>query len=93
MSIFVDVCFLIKRLQVVITLDWDIWNSIAIVVLLNTLCDDFKLIFTSMLDRKNKIIDKIQLILTFAEVKFIIKHIIGMTKNIAIISWKRNFGK
>ena len=36
MSIFADVRFLIKQLQAAITLEQDIWDSIAIVVAFNS---------------------------------------------------------
>lgn len=60
MNIFADVWFLIKRLQVAITPNWDIWDSIAIAVTLDSLHDDFESTTTTMLECGNKIIDEIQ---------------------------------
>lgn len=49
MSIFADIRFLIKRLRAAITPNRAIWDSIAIVVALDSLHDDFKTTTTSML--------------------------------------------
>lgn len=86
MSIFADVQFLIKRLQVAITPNRDIWDSIAIAVALNSLYNDFKLTTTTMLERGNKMIDEIQQILASAKAKFIGKQSTGVTKDLAMMS-------
>ena len=73
MSRFADVQFLMKCLRSAITPNRDIWDSIAIVVTLDSLHDNFETTTTSMLEQGNKTIDKIQQILASAEAKFISK--------------------
>lgn len=63
----------------------DIWKSIAIGITLDFLYNNFKITRTSMLEKKNKLIDKIQQILTSVEAKLISKRITGITKNLAIV--------
>lgn len=60
MSIFADVRFLVKRLQSAITPNRDIWDSIAIVVALDSLHDDFETATASMLERGDKTIKEIE---------------------------------
>ena len=93
MSIFADVRFLIKRLHISIALDRNIWDNIAIVVALNSLHNDFSTTTKSILKRGDKIINKIQQILAFTEVKFISKHITGSTEDLAMMSKSRNLTK
>ena len=59
MSIFADVQFLIKHLRVVIIPNRDIWDSIAIVVKLDYLHNNFETTTTNMLERNDKTIDEI----------------------------------
>lgn len=73
MSRFADVQFLVKRLQAAITPNKDIWDSISIAVTLNSLHNDFNIITKSMLERKDKLINEMQQILTSAKAKFISK--------------------
>lgn len=50
------------------------WDSIAIIIVINSLYKKFNLIISKLLkQKKNKIIDKIQQILFFAKAKFIHK--------------------
>lgn len=93
MGIFADVYFLIKCLQVAITPNQDIWDSIANIVALNFLHDDFKTTTTNMLKRKDKIINKIQQILASTKAKFISKHGTGVTGDLAIMSQEQNSRK
>lgn len=86
MSIFADVRFLIKRLQAAITPDQDIWDSIVIVVALNSLHDNFEATTASMLEREDKTIEEIQQILASAEAKLISKQATRMTKDLAMAS-------
>ena len=59
MSRFADVRFLMKRLQSAITPNLDIWDSIAIIVILGSLHNDFETTTTSMLEQGDKTIDEI----------------------------------
>lgn len=90
MSIFADVRFLVKRLRAAITPNRDIWDSIAIVVALGSLHDDFKTTTASMLERGDKTIDEIQQILASAEAKLISKRATGVTGDLAMMSRGRN---
>ena len=60
MQIFVEVKYLCKRLQTAMTPGRDLWNTIAIVIALNSLHEDFDTTTASLLETGNKIIDKIQ---------------------------------
>ncbi len=93
MSVFADVRFLVKRLRAAITPNRDIWDSIAIVVALDSLHDDFETTTTSMLEQGDKTIDKIQQIVVSAEAKFISKRATGLTGDLAMMSRGRNSGK
>lgn len=93
MSIFADVRFLIKRLRAAITPNRDIWDSIAIVVALDSLHDNFETTTTSILERGDKTIDEIQQILASAEAKFISKRAIGVTGDLAMMSRGRSSGR
>lgn len=92
MSRFADVRFLVKRLRSAITPNRDIWDSIAIVVALDSLHDDFETTTNSMLESGDKSIDKIQQILASAEAKFLSKRATGITGDLAIMSKGRNSG-
>lgn len=93
MSIFADVRFLVKRLRSAITPNRDIWDSIAIVVALDSLHHDFETTTTSMLERGDKTIEEIQQILASAEAKFISKRATGVTADLAMSSRGKNAGK
>lgn len=73
MSVFANVRFLIKRLRAAITPERDIWDSIAIVVALDSLHDDFEATTASMLERGDKTIEEIQQILALTEAKLVSK--------------------
>ena len=93
MSIFAEVRFLIKRLRAAITPNRDIWDSIAIVIVLDSLHDDFETTTASMLERGDKTIDEIQQILASAEAKFISKRATRVTGDLAMMSKDRNSTK
>lgn len=67
-----------------ITLDRNIWDSIIIVIVLNSLHDNFKAITTSILECNDRSIKEIQQILAFTKGKLISKQTTGMTGNLAI---------
>lgn len=68
MSIFANVQFLIKQLQATITSDCNIWDSIAIIVALDSLYNNFDITNKSILKQDDKKIDKTQKILASAKV-------------------------
>lgn len=92
MSRFADVYFLVKWLQLIITPNCDIWDSIAIVVVLDSLHNDFKTTTNSILKSGDKSIDEIQWILAFAKAKFLSKRTTGVTGDLAMMSKERNSG-
>lgn len=92
MSIFADVRSIIKRLRAAITPDCDIWDSIAIVVALDPLHDDFEATTASMLERGDKSIEEIQKILASTEAKLVSKRTTGMTGDLAM-SYRERSGE
>lgn len=58
MSIFTNVKFFIKQLCIAITLKYNIGHSIAIVLDLDSLYNNFITIMTTMLKYRDKIIEK-----------------------------------
>lgn len=71
MNILENVYFLIKQLRVVITLNRDIWDSVAIAVVRDLLYDNYKTTTESILKQRNNIINEIQQILASIRRKFI----------------------
>lgn len=59
MSQFANIWSLMKRLQSTIMPNWDIWDSIVIMVILNSLHDNFEIIITSILEQRDKTINEI----------------------------------
>lgn len=57
MQIFIEVHYLIKQLQVVMTIGHNPWDTIAIVIAFNILHDNFDLTTASLLKVKDKSID------------------------------------
>ena len=86
-SVFSKVRFLCNCLRVAIIPNKDIWDSIAIVMVIDSLHKDFNLITSGLLgQREDKTIDKIQQILFSAKAKFISKQKVGITANLAHMS-------
>lgn len=85
--------FLIKQPPVLIASDQNIWDNITIIVALDSLHNNFSTITKSMLKWKDKTINKIWQILASTEVKFISKHVMGVNKDLVIISKSRNLIK
>ena len=78
-SIFADVRLLTKRLRAALTPNRDIYDSIAIVIALDSIHDDFDTKTSSLLETGEKTIDEIQQILCSAEAKNLSKRATGMT--------------
>ena len=84
MQIFAEVEYFYKCLQIVITSNQDFWDTIAVVIDLNTLYNDFKTTTMSLLEIRDKLIDKIQSILQFKEAKNISKYTTRGTEKLAM---------
>ncbi len=69
MQIFAEVRYLYKRLQIAMTLNRDLWDTMAIVIALDFLHQDFDTTTTSLLETGDKTIDEIQSILQSKEAK------------------------
>ena len=69
MKIFAEVKYLYQRVQTAMTLGRDFWDTIAIVIALDTLYNNFKTSTTSLLKSEDKMIDQTQSILQSKKVK------------------------
>lgn len=90
-QIFAKVKYLYKHLQTTITLNCDLWDIIAIVIVLNSLHNNFDITIISLLETKDKSIDKIQSILQSKKAKNISKRTTKGTKKLAM-AFKDNNG-
>ena len=84
MQIFAEVRYLYKRLCIAMTPGRDLWDTIAIVIALDTLYDDFETTTTSLLETGDKTIDQIQSIPQSKEAKNISKRITGAVGDLAM---------
>lgn len=85
MQIFAEVKYLYKYLQTTITSEQDLWDIIAISIVLNFLYNNFDTTTTSLLEIGNKTIDKIQSILQSKKAKNLSKRATKATGNLAIV--------
>lgn len=85
MNQFANVCFLVKHLQSAIIPNYDIQDSIIIIIAINSLYNNFKTIINRIFESKNKSIDEIQQILAFVEAKFLNKRTIRVTRDFAMM--------
>lgn len=63
----------------------NIYNSITIVIAFDLIYNDFKTKTLNLLETDNKIIDKIQQILSFAKAKNLSKQATSITNNLVIL--------
>ena len=84
MQIFAKVRYLCKCLQIAMTSGRDLWDTIAIVIALDTLYNNFNTTTASLLESGDKTIDQIQSILQSKEAKNISKRAIGVTGDLAM---------
>lgn len=84
MQIFAEVRYLCKRLRTAMTPGRDPWDTIAIVIALDTLHDDFDSTTASLLEAGDKSIDQIQSILQRREAKNISKRSTGAVGDVAM---------
>lgn len=83
-SVFADVRLLTKRLRAALTPGRDIYDSIAIVIALDLIHEDFDTKTSSLLGTGDKTIDEIQQILCSAEAKNLSKKATGVTNDVAM---------
>lgn len=86
MQIFSEVRYLCKRLQTAMTPGRDLWDTIAIVIALDSLHDDYDTTTASLPETGDKTIDEIQSILQFKEAKIIHKRTTGPVGDLAMTS-------
>lgn len=84
-QIFAEIKYFCKRLQMVITLGQDLQDTIAIVIALDSLYNDFNTNTASLLEAGNKTINQIQSFLLSKKVKNISKQVIENISNLAKI--------
>ena len=85
MQIFTKVRYLCKRLHTAMTPSRDLWDTIAIVITLDTLHDAFETITANLLETGDKTIDQIQSILQSKEAKNISKRTTGVVGDLAMV--------
>ena len=84
-QIFAEVKYLCKRLRTAMTPNRDFWDTIAIVIALDSLHEDFDTTTTSLLETSNKTIDQIQSILQSKEAKNLSKRATGDIGDLAMV--------
>ncbi len=84
MQIFAVVKYLCKRLRTAMTPGWDLWDTIAIVIALDSLHKDFNTTTASLLETGDKTIDEIQSILQSKEAKNLSKRATGDIRDLAM---------
>lgn len=92
MQIFAEVQYFCKRLQIIITSSCNLCNIIAIVILLDSLDENFDIITTSLQEIENKTIDQILSILQFKEVKDFSKQVTKNIEDLAMAFREKNGG-
>ena len=90
MQIFAEIKHLYKRLRLAMTPGQDLWDTITIVIALDSLHEDFDTTTTSLLEIGDKTIDQIQSILQLKEAKNLSKRATGGTGNLAITFKDKN---
>lgn len=76
--------YLYQRFRMVITPNRDLWNTITIVITLDSMHENFDTTNASLLKAGNKTIDQIQSILQLKEAKNLSKQASGDTSNLAM---------
>lgn len=84
-QIFAKVRYLCKHFHTKMTPGWNIWNTIAIVIALDTLHNNFDMTTTSLLKTGDKTIDQIESILQLKKAKNIRKQTTGAVKNLTML--------
>ena len=83
-QIFAEIRYLCKRLRTAMTPNRDLWDTIAIVIALDSLHQDFDTTTASLLETGDKTIDEIQSILQSKEAKNLSKRATGNTGELAM---------
>lgn len=87
-SIFADVKQLVQRLQSAVTKQRTIWDSITLVVALDSLHDDFEMTTAPLLHSGDKDLEEIQQIVTSTEAANLAKRVTGQTADLAMMTKK-----
>ena len=91
-TIFAEVKQLVQRLQSAVTEHQTIWDSITLVVALDSLHDDFEITTTPLLHSGDKDLEEIQQIVTSTEAANMAKRASGQTADLAMMTKKRSDG-
>lgn len=89
-KIFVKMKYFFKWLWLAMILNRNLWNKIAIVIILDSLYEDFDTITVSLLEIGNKTIYQIQNTLKSKEAKNLSKRAIEAIRNLAIAFYNHN---
>lgn len=88
-AIFAEVKQLVQRLQAAVTEHRTIWDSITLVVALDSLHDDFEMTTAPLLHSGDKDLEEIQLIVTSTEAANLAKRATGGTADLAMMAKKK----
>lgn len=82
--------YLYKRLQTVIATNRNFWNTIVIVITLDSLYKDFNTTIVSLLETEDKTIDQVQSLLQSKKAKNLSKQVIRNTGDLVILFKDKN---
>ena len=85
LSIFTDVQILTKQLMTIVTPNHNIYNSITIVIVFDSIYNNFESKTSSLLETGDKTIDEIQQILYSAKAKNLSKRATNVTNDLAML--------
>lgn len=88
-TIFAEVTQLVQRLQLAVTEQRTIWESITLVIAFDKLHDDFEMITTPLLHFSDKDLEEIQQIVISTKVANLIKCVVRTKANLALMAKKR----
>ena len=88
-AIFAEVKHLVQRLQAAVTEHRTIWDSITLVVALDSLHDDFEMTTAPLLYSGDKDLEEIQLIVTSTKAANLAKQATGITGDLAMMARKK----
>ena len=92
-TIVVKVKQLVQRLQSAVTEHQTIWDSITLVVALDSLHNNFEMTTVPFLHYGDKDLEKIQQVVTSIKTANMAKQAIGQTADLAMIAKKRSDGQ
>ena len=92
-TIIAEVKQLVQRLQSTVIKQRTIWESITLVVALDSLHDDFEMTTVPLLHSDDKDLEEIQQIVTSTEAAKLAKRAVGATTNLAMMAKKKQLEK